>query len=93
VQIRWARSARRHRINRARIAYVIENCGLIFVEQPTAGAPAGASERLVYLGDDANGAALEVMAIPLEDGILVIHAMALREKYRAQYEEAKQWRA
>jgi len=25
--------------------------------------------------------------------ILVIHAMALRAKHRAQYEEAKRWRA
>jgi len=34
------------------------------------------------------------MAVQLEDGsILVIHAMALRAKYRPQYEEAKRWRA
>jgi len=37
--------------------------------------------------------ALEVMAIELEpDGLLVIHAMKLRKKYRTQYREAKQWR-
>ena len=47
----------------------------------------------MYLGDDAEGVALEVMAIELEDGsVLVIHAMALREMYREQYEEAKKWR-
>jgi hypothetical protein len=33
------------------------------------------------------GIALEVMAVELRDeGLLVIHAMALRERYRAQYE-------
>jgi hypothetical protein len=49
--------------------------------------------RSLYLGDDAEGTPLEVMAVELEDGdLLVIHAMALRNRYRAQYEEAKQWR-
>jgi hypothetical protein len=48
---------------------------------------------LVFLGDDADGLALEVMAIALEDGsLLVIHAMPLRDRYRAQYEEARRWR-
>ncbi len=48
---------------------------------------------LVYLGDDGEGVALEVMAVELEpDGLLVIHAMKLCKKYRKQYREAKQWR-
>ena len=94
MQIRWGRSTRRHRISRERIAHVIEHCGLVFATAPPEGAPAGASERLVFLGDDAQGRPLEVMAVQLEDGsILVIHAMALRAKYRPQYEEAKRWRA
>jgi hypothetical protein len=47
------------------------------------------STRIVFLGDDAQGRALEVMAIELSAGdLLVIHAMPLRDKYRAQYEEA-----
>lgn len=51
------------------------------------------STRLLYLGDDANGVALEVMAVELEDGsIYVIHAMPLRERYAAEYEEVKRWR-
>jgi hypothetical protein len=68
VQIRWARSARRHRVSRARIAHVIEHCGLVFAAAPPEGAPAaGASERLIFLGDDAEGRPLEVMAVALED--------------------------
>jgi hypothetical protein len=52
-----------------------------------------ADPRLVFLGDDAEGAALEVMAIELEDeSLLVIHAMPLRQRYRQQYEEARKWR-
>jgi len=54
--------------------------------------------RLVYLGDDEAGQAIEVIGVEMEpdangEGHLrVIHAMALREKYRRQYEEAKRWR-
>jgi len=33
------------------------------------------------------------MAVELEgDSLLVIHAMPLRNRYRAQYEEARKWR-
>jgi hypothetical protein len=50
-------------------------------------------ERLLYLGNDANGIALEVMAVELRGGeLFVVHAMPLRAKYRPQYEEAKKWR-
>lgn len=69
---------RRHRINRPQIVHVIEHCGLVFLERPAAGAPAGATKRRVFLGDDPEGVALEVMAVLLEEGILVIHAMPLQ---------------
>ena len=69
---------------------MIERCGLRFIAPPPAG---GTDERILYLGDDAEAVALEVMAIELIDGALyVIHAMPLRAKYRHQYEEAKKWR-
>jgi hypothetical protein len=93
VEIRWARSATRHRISRDRSRHVIQHCGLRFEQPAPSSAPASADPRLVYLGDDAGGVPLEVMAIELEDGdLLVIHAMPLRERYREQYEEAKRWR-
>ena len=89
----WSRSATRHRISRDRSRFVIEHCGLVFEEEARVGAPVAAVPRLVYLGDDRDGVALEVMAVELEDGdLLVIHAMALRDRYREQYEEAKRWR-
>ncbi len=49
--------------------------------------------RLLYLGDDQRGVALEVMAIEVErdddsDDLLVIHAMKLRTRYLDQYIEA-----
>jgi hypothetical protein len=52
------------------------------------GAPASRSTRIVYLGEDAHGQALEVMAVEGDHGDqLVIHAMPQREMYRERYEE------
>jgi hypothetical protein len=71
--------------------FVIEHCGLAF-DQP---APVGqvGQDRVVYLGDDAHGVPLEVVAVANAAGDLrVIHAMKLREKYRREYEEAVPWR-
>lgn len=88
--IRWARSATKHRVTKARSAFVIEHCGLVFRVPPP---PGQQDERLIYLGDDEDGVAVEVTAVELSDGdIYVIHAMVLRKKYREQYEEAKRWR-
>jgi hypothetical protein len=70
---------------------VIEHCGLVFTVRPPGGE---VDERLLFLGDDPEGVALEVMAVELEDGdLFVIHAMPLRDRYRPQYEEASRWRS
>jgi hypothetical protein len=46
--------------------------------------------RLVCLGDDPDGQAIEVITVEgSKEELIVIHAMALRKKYRDQYEEAK----
>lgn len=93
MYLKWARAATRHRISRERSRYVIEHCGLFFEQDPPADSPEDVSPRLVFLGDDADGIALEVMAVELEDeALLVIHAMPLRDRYRKQYEETKRWR-
>ncbi len=92
MNLQWARAATKHRISREHSRYVIENCRLRFEQDPPADAPVNASSRLVFLGDDAEGIALEVMAVELEDErLLVIHAMSLRSRYQEQYEEAKKW--
>jgi hypothetical protein len=88
--IKWARSATKHRVARVRSAFVIEHCGLVLRVPPPDG---DGDERLLFLGDDEEGKALEVMAVELADGELyVIHAMELRERYRPEYEEVKRWR-
>lgn len=91
--LRWARSATRHRISRARSRYVIEHCSLPFREEAPLGAPGRSDPRFVFLGDDSDGVALEVLAVELKgESLLVIHAMQLRSRYRGMYEEAKKWR-
>jgi hypothetical protein len=43
---------------------------------------------MVYLGEDAHGQVLEVMAVEVENHeMLVIHAMPLRDKYKRKYED------
>jgi hypothetical protein len=91
MRVRFARSARNHRVSRAAILHVIEHALLRIREPPFAGTK-WPDDRLVYLGDDARGVALEIVAVELEeDELLVIHAMPLRKKYQEKYEEAKQW--
>lgn len=88
MRIRWTRSATKHRISKTRSQHVIENSGSRVRLQTTD----GSDDRLVYLGDDAEGTALQVVAIELSDvEVLVIHAVPLRPKYRADYEEAIKW--
>jgi hypothetical protein len=80
-QIRWARSATRHRISRDRSGYVVRTTGLIFRE-PAPGGPPLSDDRLVFLGPDEDGEILEVMAIEMDTGgLLIIHAMPIRDRY------------
>lgn len=68
---------------------MIDHCGLRFRVPPPSG---DTDERVLYLGDDADGVPLEVMAVELSGGDLyVIHAMPIRAKYRPQYEEVRKW--
>jgi hypothetical protein len=81
VPIKHTRSATRHRISRQRSRYVVETTGVIFAEDPPVGSPL-ADQRLVFLGPDADGELLEVMAIRTDDdGLLVIHAQPIRARY------------
>jgi hypothetical protein len=93
LSLRFARSATKHGISKKSIRYAIAHCGLVFGEGPPAEDAEVLDRRLVCLGDDASGRALEVIAVEgNKDDLIVIHAMALRKKYLGKYEEAKQWR-
>jgi hypothetical protein len=89
ANVRFARSATRHRISKDRIRYVIANYRVRFDEPPPEGL-GRRSVRIIYLGTDAEGQEIEVMAVELEaGGLYVIHAMPLRKKYRTKYEEGQ----
>ncbi len=89
--VRFARSATRHRISKDRVIHVIANYRVRFEQPPPDTQAARArSTRVVYLGDDDRGRALEVMAVEGKRGeLLVIHAMELRDKYRKHYEDER----
>jgi hypothetical protein len=86
--VRFARSAGKHRISKDSSRHVIAHHRVRFEQPPRRGSPASRSIRIVYLGEDMYGRPLEVMAVERHSGeLLVIHAMLLREKYRKGYEE------
>jgi uncharacterized DUF497 family protein len=86
----WARSATRHRISRERTQFVIDDAGICFEEEE------GRDDyepRLFFFGEDADGLALEVVAVELaDDRLRVIHSMKLRDRFRIDYLEARGWR-
>jgi hypothetical protein len=91
--IRFARSATKHRISRKRPLYVIEQCGFQVIERRRSESLRGPDRRVLFLGDDLEGVALEVLAAENEqEEFTVIHAMNLRNKYLRLYEEAREWR-
>lgn len=92
AEIGFARSATKHRISRERSLYVVEHCGFQIVEHHRAATHSGVDQRVVFVGDDLEGVALEVFAAERDDEeFLVIHAMNLRTRFRGFYEEARPW--
>jgi hypothetical protein len=90
--IKWRRSATRHRISRERSQFVIEHCGLQRIDRHRNPSDTGVDQHVLFLGDDLEGVALEVVAAELgEDEFAVIHAMNLRRRFAELYEEAKRW--
>lgn len=89
--ITFARSATKHRISRERSLYVIERCGIQYVDDHW-DQLSDADQRVVFVGDDLEGVALEIIAVEHEeDEFMVIHAMDLRRRFRGIYEEARSW--
>jgi len=68
--IRWYRSARRHRIGKAHAMFVIDS-----VVPDHVPATATADARLVWIGEDDRGVELEIVALDLDDAIVVVHVM------------------
>jgi hypothetical protein len=92
ARISFARSAAKHRISRERSLYVIEHCGLQLVDRFWNPATSDVDRKVYFLGDDLEEVALEVVAAEAaEEDFRVIHAMAVRKRFRALYEEARSW--
>lgn len=81
MEIRWARSATRHRINRERSRHVVETATTIIRQPAPEGSPLQ-DERLVFLGSDPAGEMLEVLAVETDSGLFIIHAMKMRARYQ-----------
>ena len=81
-------SADRHGISEARIREAVASCPLPLV----APAESELQDLLLFLGPDANGVPLEVVAVEQTDGnLIVIDAMRLRRSLVADYAEVMRW--
>lgn len=85
MRVEFTQSARRHKIGKARVRQVLANP--VVVDRIVEGHDPRV--RLLILGDDDTSRALEVIAVEEDEVLVVIHAMDLRQKFRALYEEGK----
>ncbi len=85
MELHFAPAASKHGISHERAAYVVEHCGLPFDGED-------GDSVTMYLGDDWNGVPLEVGVVQRGGEVVVVHAMSLRPKFRAMYEETVPWR-
>jgi hypothetical protein len=69
-EVHFARSARKHRIGKAHVLFVLESC-----EPMTVLTSDGEDQKLLWIGYDDRGLELEVIALELSECILVIHVM------------------
>ena len=71
-EVRFANSARRHRIGKDHVLVALENAG----EPTLVPAPSDdLDDRLVFVGVDDRGIELEIIGIQLSDFLYVIHVM------------------
>lgn len=71
-EVRFAQSARKHKIGKARALAALENSGdPVVVLAPSD----DLDDRLVFIGKDDRGIELEIIAVQLSDFLFVIHVM------------------
>ena len=68
--MRFAKSARKHRIGKAHALFVLENH-----EPVTFLSSYGEDQKLLWIAQDDRGLELEIVAVKLAENILVIHVM------------------
>lgn len=79
MQIRFTKSARKHRIGRAHALHVIKT-----IEPTVVPADDTNNERRVYVGPDNRGLDLEIIAIVEPDRLIVIHVMPANYRRRSR---------
>ena len=73
AEIRFTQSARKHRIGKARVLYVLEQYQPMEVTDPKSG-----GRNLRWIGIDDRGLELEIIAVVTPEYLLVIHVMPYR---------------
>jgi hypothetical protein len=70
MEIRFAQSARKHRIGKARVNFVMENSSYTVISSQD-------SEKIqwVWIAKDDRGLELEIVAVVLEQYLLITHVM------------------
>ena len=70
MEIRFAQSARKHRIGKARVNFVMENNSYTVISSQD-------SEKIqwVWIAKDDRGLELEIVAVVLEQYLLITHVM------------------
>ena len=69
-EVRWYRSARRHRVGKAHALHVISTTEPVRIP-----ATKTLDARLVWVGPDDRGIELEIVALDLPEAVVVIHVM------------------
>ena len=69
-EVRFAKSARKHRIGKAHVLFVLESSEPMPVLTSD-----GEDQKLLWIGQDDRGLELEIVAVKLVEHILVIHVM------------------
>lgn len=93
IELHWMPAATARGISRDRSAQLVRSCGVRFSHRTDRDAPAPYDWPVLFVGEDAEGVALEVAAIGVgEDAFLVFHASELRDEYRGLLERAREWR-
>ena len=69
-EVRFAKSARKHRIGKAHALFVLDNH-----EPVTFLSSYGEDQKLLLIAQDDRGLELEIVAVKLAENILVIHVM------------------
>jgi hypothetical protein len=77
--VRFARSARKHRVGRQRVLYVMETCEPVIEPDSE-----GRGDRYGWVGFDPTGVELDIVAVDVPDCLLVIHVMQTHLRRRGR---------